>query len=230
MADRTRDRLLELYQTLLAAYGPQGWWPGEGPFEVVVGAVLTQATSWRNVEQALVNLKAAGTLSPEAMANLPPDELAALIRPAGFFRQKARRLAELVAWIERSGGLSSVLRLPTAELRASLLAVPGIGPETADSILLYAAGRPVFVVDAYTRRILTRLGLLPHEHAPYPEVTRLFTDHLPPDPGLYGEYHALLVRHGKERCRKRPRCPGCPVAAQCPFPSGSTCTLDPDPR
>ncbi|MCR4392305.1 MAG: endonuclease III domain-containing protein [Candidatus Acetothermia bacterium] len=219
MADRTRDRLLELYQTLLAAYGPQGWWPGEGPFEVVVGAVLTQATSWRNVEQALTNLKAAGALSPQAMASLPPDELAALLRPAGFFRQKARRLAGLVAWIEGTGGLPSVLRLPTAELRASLLAVPGIGPETADSILLYAAGRPVFVVDAYTRRILHRLGFLPQEHAPYPEVARLFTDHLPLDPGLYGEYHALFVRHGKERCRKRPRCPDCPVAAQCPFPS-----------
>jgi len=209
--------LLDLYHRLHAAYGPQGWWPAETPFEVMVGAVLTQATAWRNVERAIERLKAAGALSPEGMARLSEEELEELIRPAGFFRQKARRLRALLRLIEQHGGVEGLLALPTERLRAELLSVPGIGPETADSILLYAAGHPVFVVDAYTKRILHRLGLLHDEKASYEEVQELFERALPRDPELFGEYHALLVRHAKEHCRAKPRCAGCPLVDLCKF-------------
>ncbi|KUK27326.1 MAG: HhH-GPD family protein [Acetothermia bacterium 64_32] len=207
--------MVEIYQRLLSAYGPQGWWPGESRFEVMVGAILTQATAWRNVERAIERLKAAGALSPEKLASLSEEELAELVRPAGFFRQKTRRLRALLRLIRQHGDVEGLLSLPAGELRRKLLALPGIGPETADSILLYAAGYPVFVVDAYTKRILHRLGLLPDEKAGYEEVQELFEKELPRDPKLYGEYHALLVRHAKDHCRTRPRCPGCPLAPVC---------------
>lgn len=210
--------LREIYRRLYRAYGPQGWWPGDTPFEVMVGAVLTQATAWRNVERAIARLKAAGALSPEAMARLPQPELEELIRPAGFYRQKARRLRALVELIQADGGVERLLSLPQGELRQELLSLPGLGPETADSIVLYAAGYPRFVVDAYTRRILHRLGLLPKREMPYEEVQALFEENLPPDPDLYGEYHALLVRHAKEHCRARPRCTGCPLSDLCSIP------------
>lgn len=210
-----RETLVEIYQRLLSAYGPQGWWPGESRFEVIVGAILTQATAWRNVERAIERLKAAGALSPEKLARLSEEELAELIRPAGFFRQKTRRLRALLRLIRQHGDVEGLLSLPAGELRRKLLALPGIGPETADSILLYAAGYPVFVVDAYTKRILHRLGLLPDEKVGYEEVQELFEKELPRDPKLYGEYHALLVRHAKDHCRARPRCPGCPLAPVC---------------
>lgn len=210
-----RETLVEIYQRLLSAYGPQGWWPGESRFEVMVGAILTQATAWRNVERAIERLKAAGALSPEKLASLSEEELAELVRPAGFFRQKTRRLRALLRLIRQHGDVEGLLSLPAGELRRKLLALPGIGPETADSILLYAAGYPVFVVDAYTKRILHRLGLLPDEKAGYEEVQELFEKELPRDPKLYGEYHALLVRHAKDHCRTRPRCPGCPLAPVC---------------
>ncbi len=209
------ERLNHIYHLLYRAYGPQGWWPGETPFEVMVGAVLTQATAWRNVERAIASLKGAGALTPEAIASLPEGELAALVRSAGFYRQKARRLRSLAEAVLRRGGVEAFLSLPPARLREELLSLKGIGPETADSIILYAAGYPTFVVDAYTRRILGRLGILP-EGAPYEEIKRLFEGALEPDPELYGEYHALLVRHAKEHCRARPRCGGCPLAHLCP--------------
>ena len=212
--------MVEIYQRLLSAYGPQGWWPADTRFEVMVGAILTQATAWRNVERAIQRLKAAGALSPERMARLSEGELAELIRPAGFFRQKTRRLRALLRLIGQHGSVERLLSLPAGELRRELLAVPGVGPETADSILLYAAGYPVFVVDAYTKRILHRLGLLSGEKAGYEEVQELFESNLPRDPKLYGEYHALLVRHAKEHCRARPRCPGCPLAPVCNFFKG----------
>lgn len=209
-----KGRLLAVYRALLSAYGPQGWWPGDTPFEVAVGAILTQATSWRNAARAIGNLKSAGLLSPEALGKLRAEEIAPLIRPAGFFNQKAQRLRAFLDLIAEYGGLERLFRLPGDELREALLAVPGIGPETADSIALYAAGKPTFVIDAYTRRILSRLGLI-SGNEPYEELRRLFEGNLPRDVSLYKEYHALLVRHGKEHCRARPHCKGCPLRALC---------------
>jgi endonuclease-3 related protein len=208
----TRTRLRRIHDRLSGDFGPQHWWPARTPFEVMVGAVLTQNTAWVNVERAIARLRAAGRLDPGAMAATPPDELAALIRPSGYFNVKARRLLALVAWYrEVCGGRIDPLRsMPTAEARASLLEVRGVGEETADSILLYAAEHPVFVVDAYTRRIFSRLGLLPAD-ASYGEMQALFMDHLPHDVSLFNEYHALIVALGKEICRPTPRCEACPL-------------------
>ena len=208
------EGLRDIYGRLLAAYGPQGWWPGDTPFEVAVGAILAQATNWRNAARAIANLKDAGLLSPEALGRLREEEIASLIRPAGFFNQKAKRLRAFLDLIRKHGGLEGLFRLPRERLRAELLSVPGIGPETADSIVLYAAEKPSFVIDAYTRRILSRLGLISGDED-YEELRRLFEDNLPRDLGLYKEYHALLVRHAKEHCRARPRCNGCPLADLC---------------
>lgn len=211
------ERLLEIYRTLLDTYGPRGWWPGEGPFEVMVGAILTQNTAWRNVERALGNLKNAGVLSPAGLRTLPPERLEQLLRPAGYFRVKARRLRALLDYLHQKHGddPASLARGDLETLRRELLGVHGVGPETADSILLYAAGHPTFVVDAYTRRLLGRLGLVP-EKADYEEVRALFMAHLPHDPALFNEYHALIVHHGKERCRRRePRCEQCPLLERC---------------
>jgi len=213
----TREVLLGIFERLLRAYGPQGWWPGDGPLEVMVGAVLTQATNWRNVERAMANLKRAGMLSVQALAQAPQEALEALVRPAGYYRAKAKRLQALARLLlETCGGeVEGLAAYPPDLLRQRLLQTPGIGPETADSILLYALGHPYFVVDAYTRRLFRRLGLGPRGEA-YGQWQRFFMDALPPDPGLFNEYHALIVRHGKERCRARPRCPGCPLQDMCP--------------
>jgi len=213
-----KERLLEVHDRLLAAYGPQRWWPGdEDPFVVVVGAILTQTSAWANVERALSNLREAGLLSPAAIHAAPEEELAALVHPAGYFNAKARRLKAFVEMLyERfEGRLEGLLSLPADELRRVLLATHGIGPETADDIILYAAGRPVFVIDAYTRRILSRLGLRPGSED-YDGWQVLFMDVLPPDVALFNEYHALLVRHAKETCRKSPLCGGCVLLASCP--------------
>jgi endonuclease-3 related protein len=204
-------RLRELHRRLAAHYGPQHWWPAESAFEVAVGAVLTQNTAWRNVEAAIANLKAAGVLSPGGLLALAPEELAGFIRPAGYYRLKERRLRNLLEMLEAAGGLEALAALPLPEARARLLAVNGVGPETADSILLYALDRPAFVVDAYTGRILARHGLAP-ERAAYRELQERFTRAFPPDAALYNELHALLVRLGARRCRRsRPRCEGCPL-------------------
>ena len=205
-------RLQEVYRRLLAAFGPQHWWPAKFPFEVVVGAVLVQNTSWRNVERAIGNLREAGLLEPHALAALPEETLQDLIRPAGYFRIKAKRLRSLVHFlVERYGGsLEAMFATPPATLRDDLLAVHGIGKETADSILLYALRRRKFVVDAYTRRFLARHGLIA-PGATYAEVQSLFERNLPPSPRLYNEYHALIVRLGKEFCRTKPRCDRCPL-------------------
>ena len=210
--------LLEIYRRLYAHFGPQHWWPAESPFEVCVGAILTQNTNWRNVERAINNLKARGILSPEALHRLSLEELALLIRPAGYFRIKARRLKNFVDFLVlRYGGeLSALAEKETEEIRKELLSIKGLGPETADSILLYALERPVFVVDAYTKRILLRHGLTTEESG-YDELQELFMKNLPQDPELYNEYHALLVACGKHYCLSRkPRCVS-PEGKSCPL-------------
>lgn len=210
-------RLVDVYRRLYGAYGPQHWWPGETPFEVIVGAILTQSAAWTNVEKAIVNLKAAGALSPEGVARLSEGELVRMVYPAGYFNAKARKLKAFVDLLfQRFGGeLDALLATAQEELRPLLLATHGIGSETADSILLYAAGRPVFVIDAYTRRLYSRLGLSPPRDT-YDSWQALFMGNLEPDVALFNEYHALIVRHGKEVCRREPRCEVCPLLAGCP--------------
>lgn len=205
-------QLLEICDRLLAAYGPQHWWPGETPFEVMVGAILTQNTNWTNVEKAIANLRSAGVLEPRRMRKLPPARLAALIRPAGYFNVKERRLRAFLDWFEtrHDCDLAAVRALGLGTAREELLAVKGIGPETADSILLYALEQPTFVIDAYTYRILRRHHLV-GEETTYDEMKSLFEDNLPRDLRLYNEFHALLVHAGKESCRPTARCAGCPL-------------------
>ena len=207
----TRRELLEIYRNLYACYGPQSWWPGDSPFEVMLGAVLTQNTAWTNVERAIDNLKAAGLLDLQSLLRTPEAELARYIRPAGYFNVKARRLLSLCCFLAEHQALTD---LNDHELRERLLAVHGIGPETADDILLYAFERPVFVIDAYTRRLFSRLGLV-EPNAGYEGLRRGFERALGPDVPLYNEYHALIVRHAKEVCRTRPACENCCLRSIC---------------
>ena len=204
--------LREIYRRLLASIGPRSWWPADTPFEVMVGAVLTQNTAWSNVEKAIRSLKDARLMNPAALGALPTDRLARLIRPAGYYNVKAGRLKNLVDLILEAGGGDPPLLLeqPLASLRERLLAVNGIGPETADSILLYAARYPIFVVDTYTRRILSRHGLV-EEGAAYDHLQALFMDHLPHDTPMFNEYHALLDAVGHRYCKPQPRCEDCPL-------------------
>ena len=205
--------MLPLFWLLLRHFGPQHWWPARGPFEVMVGAVLTQNTSWKNVERAIANLRGAGLLEPRALAKVSRETLERLVKPSGFFRVKATRLKALVDFVmERYGGrVEAMAREPGWLIRGELLSVHGIGEETADSILLYALEKPFFVVDAYTRRILTRQGVISGRES-YGEIQRFFMDQLPGDVELFKEYHALLVELGKNYCRARnPLCGECPV-------------------
>jgi len=208
----TGQHLTEMFDLLFAHFGPQNWWPAETELEVMVGAVLTQNTNWKNVERAIENLKKSDFLSVDALHFLSVPELAEEIRPAGYFNIKAKRLKNLIEFImERyRGDLSSFLDAETQDLREGLLSVKGIGPETADSILLYAATRPVFVIDAYTHRILMRHGMA-EEAATYYELQELFMGHLPEDPIFFNEFHAMIVQAGKEYCRRRPLCASCPL-------------------
>ena len=208
----TPSRLLEIFSRLSRHFGPMNWWPGDTAFEVMVGAILTQNTAWTNVEKAIARLKQAEALDPERLFALPVSRLSALIRPAGYFNVKARRLRNLVELVLEAGGGDPprLLKRPLKQLRQDLLAVNGVGPETADSILLYAAGYPVFVIDAYTRRILGRHGLAEGSEG-YDELRALFMTHLPADVPLFNEYHALLVKLGKHYCRPAPKCAGCPL-------------------
>ena len=210
--NRMSDLLRELYQKLWAAFGPQGWWPGETPFEVIMGAILTQNTNWRNVAQALKALKEANLLHPRDLREMPEAELASWIRPAGYFNVKARRVKNFLDFFAQryQDSLEKMAAEDLESLRAALLTVKGIGPETADSIILYALHQPTFVVDAYTHRVLSRHHLAP-EACSYGELQSLFTANLPPEVPLYQEFHALLVRLGKEYCRPKPRCPSCPL-------------------
>lgn len=210
--------LSAIFERLLAHYGPRSWWPAETAFEVCIGAILTQNTNWSNVEKALANLKSAGRLSPQGISSLLSDQLAALIRPAGYFNAKARSLQEFVDFLRLTAqdDLGQLFARDWLLLRQQLLAVRGIGPETADSILLYAGHQPSFVVDTYTRRILSRLGLV--DPAINYELLRSFCmERLPPEVPIYNEFHALLVEHGKQHCRPRPRCGDCCLANWCAF-------------
>jgi endonuclease-3 related protein len=204
--------LMNIYRRLYQAYGPRHWWPGETSFEVMVGAILTQNTSWKNVEKAIQRLKMNGVLNPEGIYYLKKSQLAPLIRSSGYYRIKADRLKSFVDFLyeEYGGDLKRMKRERLAELREKLLGVKGIGPETADSILLYGLKKPIFVVDAYTKRVLSRHGMI-SEKASYEEVQKLFMEHLPPDEKLFNEYHALFVHLGKNVCKKSPKCDICPL-------------------
>ena len=208
----TRETLTEIYELLYEAFGPQYWWPGETPFEIVIGAILTQNTSWANVEKAIHNLKSASSLTPERLYRINVPELAELIRPAGYYNLKAKRLKSFIGWLfdRYDGQLTNLEPVATDRLRSELLAIKGIGRETADSILLYALGRPVFVVDTYTARIMSRHGLIEPD-ADYEQLRELFESNLSEDTQFFNEYHALLVRTGKEFCKPKARCPGCPL-------------------
>ena len=214
----SRDLMLEVYRRLMAAFGPQDWWPGaEEPLEVCIGAILAQNTAWRNAERALERLKDAGVMSTAALAALPVEELTELLRPSGTFRSKSLTVQAFVAHLgERyQGDLAQMLARPPDALRTELLGIRGIGPETADDILLYAAGHPSFVVDAYTRRIFTRIGVRLDSDG-YEAWRTFFMERLPTDVALFNEYHALLVRLGSRVCLKRaPRCSECPLQQLC---------------
>ena len=196
-----KNILLTLYGRLYATYGPQNWWPADTPIEVMAGAVLTQNTAWINVEKAISNLKHANCLTPERILSLDDKQLARLIKPSGYFNIKARRLKNLCAWLPDKQGYQNKRRWRTEKLRDSILSVNGIGPETADDILLYAFQRPVFVIDVYSRRLLARLGLINGDEN-YEKLRAYFEKALPADVPLYNEFHALIVRHAKEKCYK----------------------------
>ena len=208
----TSATLNEIYERLLKAYGPQHWWPAETALEVMVGAVLTQNTHWLGVERAITNLRRGGLLSVDKLNGVDTDKLARIIRPSGSFNLKARRLKNLIALVveDYGGDLEVMGGEETYKLRKELLAVKGVGPETADSILLYSFNKPVFVIDAYTRRVLSRHGLVEHT-ADYTELQALFLQTLPLDASIFNEYHALLVNVGKQHCKRWPICQGCPL-------------------
>ena len=207
------NTLKKIYKKLFTAFGPQHWWPGDTPFEVIVGAILTQNTAWTNVEKAIHNLKKARLLTPRKMHDLSQAELAKYIRPAGYFNIKAKRLKHFLNYLfdNYGGSLNRMFKKRTDALRRELLSVNGIGPETADSILLYAGNHPVFVVDAYTKRIFSRHQII-KEDTDYHDIQKLFVDNLPHDVKIFNEYHALIVSIGKDFCRNRkPLCSRCPL-------------------
>jgi len=220
----TKGQLLGLYDVLMQEYGHQAWWPADSRFEVMVGAVLTQNTAWTNVEKAIVNLKAADALSTDRILAMDEKDLASLIRPSGYYNIKARRLKHLCAALAAGGGEAALDSLPTPQLRHLLLAINGVGPETADDILLYGFARPVFVIDAYTRRLLQRFHLAGGDE-PYESLRAGFERALPADTTLFKEYHALIVQHAKLSCGSRPRCDGCALSAGCPTACDQSITV-----
>ena len=224
-------RLMEVYDRFYGAYGPQHWWPGDGPFEVIAGAILTQSAAWANVEMALANMRAAGCWSLQAVHDLPEAELAEMVRSSGYFNAKARKLKAFAAHValnypgDLDENLGLFLAKPTAPLREELLSIHGIGEETADDIMVYAASKPSFVIDTYTRRIMDRMGMTPKANRPkYADYQAVFHDNLPPDTQLFNEFHALWDRHAKEACSKTPRCEGCCLLDLCP--TGQKLTAD----
>jgi endonuclease-3 related protein len=208
-----RTFLLDIYSTLYKTFGPQNWWPAESKFEIVVGAVLTQNTNWKNVERAIANLKREGVLSVEGILE-NRSRLPELIRSVGYYRVKTERLVNLMNKIREYSSLEEFLSLPMRRLREELLGIKGIGKETADSIILYAGKYPIFVVDAYTRRLFSRLGIIRGDET-YDEIQRIVMDNTPNDEYLYNEFHALIVELGKRYCRKRPLHTGCPLNKFC---------------
>jgi len=204
--------LSEIYRALFKSFGPQHWWPGETPFEVAVGAILTQNTNWGNVEKAINNLKGHKVLNAKLLFEMPPEKLASLIRPAGYFNVKTKRLKEFLSFLlnRYKGSMERMKKADALTLRHDLLNVKGIGPETADSILLYALEKPVFVIDAYTKRVLSRHKIV-SEDVTYHELQELFHKDLPTDVQLFNEFHALFVMAGKHFCKPRPRCQECPL-------------------
>jgi endonuclease-3 related protein len=210
--------LVDIYRRLLDRFGPQHWWPAEEPFEVIIGAILTQSAAWGNVEKAIDNLRGVGALSPPALRKLPQAKLAELVYPCGYYNAKTLKLKAFALWLGNhyQDDLNRLFALDATDLRRQLLAVHGIGPETADSIILYAAGKPVFVIDAYTRRIFSRLGLAPEKDS-YAAYQALFMKNLPGDAQMFNEYHALLVCLGKNVCRRQPLCAYCCLNDICRF-------------
>ena len=211
-----RDRLTDIYDRLLERYGPRDWWPADSMFEVMVGAVLVQNTAWSNAEKGIRALSEAGLLSPHGLRNADQDDIAQLIYSSGYYNMKARKLKALVEWLgERDDDIQALMAEDPVSLREELLSIHGIGEETADDILLYALDMPVFVIDHYTKRLLHRLDLAP-EKGPYAHYQRLFTDHLLPDVPLFNEYHALIVTHSANVCKKEPDCVECCLLEVCP--------------
>ena len=214
--------LAEVYELMLGRYGPQHWWPADSWFEMMAGAVLTQSAAWANVEKAIVNLKSAGKLSPEAILTTPQEELAKLVYPSGYYNAKARKLKALAEYLGTTwqDDIDAMAGVDLAPLRVELLGVHGVGEETADDILLYALDKTVYVIEKYTRSLVDRLGLAPGEDR-YSAYQALFMERLEPDAEMYGEYHALIVRHAKEVCRKTaPICNGCVLQEVCPTGRG----------
>jgi endonuclease-3 related protein len=210
-----RKSLLAVFNMCLSAYGPQHWWPGDTPFEIMVGAVLTQNTAWTNVEKAIANLVRHERLSAAGILATRKDHLANWLRPSGYFNIKAARLKNFCHWYVEAGGFTALSQLDTDALRDALLSVNGVGPETADDILLYAFDRPVFVIDAYTRRLFSRLGFIAGDEA-YEDIRLAVEDRLGPEVELYNEFHALIVLHAKTVCRVRPLCGDCLLRRRCP--------------
>jgi endonuclease-3 related protein len=208
----TRQKIQQIYELLFERFGPQHWWPGETRDEIIVGAILTQNTNWQNVEKAILNLKKASQMTLEKLYAIEQEQLAQLIRPAGYYNIKAKRLKAFLKWLfeQHNGSLKEIESIKTDALRNELLEINGVGRETADSILLYAFQRPVFVVDAYTYRVATRHQLIERE-CDYEQLRSFFEDNLESDEKMFNEYHALLVRVGKEFCRPQARCSACPL-------------------
>jgi len=214
-------QLQALFQQLFTAYGPRHWWPADTPFEMMVGAILTQNTAWTNVERAISALKVEGWLTAATLRDAPLNRLEQAVRPAGYFRQKSIRLQGFARFYLEQGEANAMRQVPLPEMRERLLAVNGVGPETADSMLLYALNQPIFVIDAYTKRLLSRLGKV-EGNIGYHALQAYCQQHLPKQTTLFQEFHALIVEHAKQHCRAKPICSSCPLANQCPFPSSDS--------
>lgn len=206
------NRIKDFYNALYTRYGPQDWWPAESELECILGTILTQNTSWKNVEKAFENLKSRGLISVDELDSISTEKLARLIRPSGYFNQKAIKIKTFISYIKKAynGDLGKLLDEDTHRLREKLLSIKGIGPETADSILLYALKKPVFVIDTYTYRVLSRHCMVPMETS-YQEMQELLMNSVPNDVQVFNEYHALFVKVGKEHCKRKALCKGCPL-------------------